>query len=793
MPSLSKTSDADKPPSRGSYWLPLALFAVLVSAVLATGLLVYQHEKSRALTEKSHKAEIYRSARIAARDSMLLTATFLSLFGGLTTFWWYRQRNRFQLAHTKSELERQILAQQLDYLGKYANDVILLMDDTGKIIAANDRALEVYGYTREELTNLSIDKLRTPQALMDFDDQWHRTKLQQGLVFETVHQNKAGNSFPVEVSARDIVVQNKCFRQAIIRDISERKQAENNIIRARDYYLALLDIIPNPIWHAGTDAKCDYFNQAWLDFTGRQLAQELGNGWTENVHAEDIETCIDTYLTAFNARRPFTMEYRLRHNDGTYHWVSDHGKPFFDLDGNFAGYIGSCYDLQQIKSAEARMEFLANHDTLTHLPNRMLLHDRIERALARAHRDARHVAVLFIDLDRFKTVNDSLGHAIGDQVLLAFAERLGNCVRDADTVSRLGGDEFIIVIPDLREANDAVAIAQKILDAMATDILLGEHHIRMTPSIGISVFPQDGQDAQTLIKNADAAMYTAKECGRNNIQFFSPALYVSAHERLNIEYGMRHALEHGEFELFYQPQIDVHTRAIIGLEALLRWHHPSKGLLLPGRFLAIAEDSGLILPIGRWVLHTACRQCRAWQENGVATIPVCVNLSPLQFRNKNLAVEIGSALRESGLAAQQLHLSITEDMLTQCNGEGDNILRALFDLGVRLTIDNFSNGQALLDQLRHKGIHTLMLDRQYVRNIAYDSDDEAVVRALISMAHKLNLKVIAEGVETDAQLTLLSKEGCDAVQGFYFSEALPGARMTELLKGGLIGTSATTH
>lgn len=563
--------------------------------------------------------------------------------------------------------------------------------------------------------------------------------------------------------------------------------------QARDEYLALLDGFPNPIWRAGLDAKCDYFNQAWLDFTGHSLTEELGNGWTRGIHPDDIDICVTTYLEAFRVRRDFSQEYRLRHRDGSYHWVADHGKPLFDLHGQFAGYIGTVYDIQQIKSAEARMEFLAHHDPLTHLPNRMLLRDRIERALARARRDGHEAAVLFIDLDRFKTVNDSLGHALGDRLLQLFAERLRSCVRETDTVGRVGGDEFLVVIPDLREVNAAVPIAQKILDAMANDIQVDEHTIHITPSIGISAFPQDGADAQTLIANADAAMYNAKDNGRNNIQFFSPALYISAHERLNLEYGMRHAVAHGEFELYYQPQIDIATRMLVGMEALLRWHHPTKGLLLPASFLGVAEDSGLIVPIGRWTLHTACRQCGDWQAGGIAAVPVCVNLSPLQFRHKDLLREVGSALEETGLPPAQLHLGITEAMLAQSNGDAETLLGALRDIGVHVTIDDLSTRHPLLEKLRHGAVHTLMLNRKYVRNIAHDSEDAATASAIIKLAHELNLKVIAEGVETIAQLDLLRDEACDAVQGFYFSEALPARQLTDLLRSGLIGSPTIMH
>jgi len=738
------------------------------------------------LVAKLDQAEIAQAAQTPARGIMLLCAALLALIGSLAWFWWHSTRSRYQLA----EMQRQVLSQHLNYLSKYANDAILLMDDQGKLIEANDKALDLYGYTREELLRLPPSRLRTPEALTDYEAQWQQAELQYGLIFETLHQRKNGSSFPVEVSARILTMDGKRFRLAIIRDISERKKAEDDIIKARDFYLSLLDIFPNPVWRAGTDARRDYFNQAWLDFTGRESAQELGNGWAASVHPDDLDACMDTYLNAVKDHRPFITEYRLRYHDGGYHWLTDHGKPFFDQHGAFAGFIGSCYDIQQIKNAEERMEFLANHDSLTRLPNRVLLHDRIDHALATARRDGRQVAVLFIDLDRFKAVNDSLGHATGDQVLRAFADRIRNCVRDADTVSRLGGDEFIVVIPELREVADAVPVAQKILDAMADDFIIEDYKIRITPSIGISASPHDGQDAETLIKNADTAMYNAKQSGRNAIQFYSPALFISAHERINMEYGLRHALAHNQFELHYQPQIDVRTRTLVGLEALLRWRHPNKGLLLPARFLPIAEASSQIVAIGRWVLNTACAQCRTWQSAGMA-VPVCVNLSPVQFLHQDLLTDISDALRDSGLPAEMLRISVTETMLKQPDDAAQATLRALHALGIGVTIDDYEAGQPPLEEFRLHTIDTFMLHHRYVRNVAHSSDDAAVTGAIIDMAHRQNLKVIAEGVETQDQLNLLSEQGCDAMQGFYFSEALPAARLDELLKNSTVFGAAT--
>lgn len=444
-----------------------------------------------------------------------------------------------------------------------------------------------------------------------------------------------------------------------------------------------------------------------------------------------------------------------------------------DVAGNVAHYIGIFTDITERKLTDERITFLAHNDPLTGLANRSLLHARVELALAMAARGARHAAVLFLDLDRFKTVNDSLGHAVGDSLLQKVAQRIQRCVRDEDTVARLGGDEFVIVLSDLRSAEDAAIVASKILEAHVDPFPLGEFEVNVTPSIGIAVYPDNGGDCQTLLKNADVAMYYAKQKGRNNFQFFTGAMNAFALERLVLSNALRRAVPNRELSLVYQPQMAIDGHCVVGGEALLRWHHPELGGVPPSRFIPIAEEHGLIVSIGEWVLREACRQNRQWQDQGLPKRPVAVNLSALQFRQRNIVELIRDVLSDTGLEARWLELELTESLIMD---EAENVietLRSLKAVGVRLSIDDFGTGYSSLSYLRRFAIDKLKIDRSFVQDATRTADGAAIVKAVIGLAKTLNLCVIAEGVETHEQLHFLSQQGCDEVQGYYFARPMP--------------------
>jgi diguanylate cyclase (GGDEF)-like protein len=434
-----------------------------------------------------------------------------------------------------------------------------------------------------------------------------------------------------------------------------------------------------------------------------------------------------------------------------------------------------------LKDANEELQRMALQDSLTKLPNRTLLEDRLGQAIAHAQRSKSACAVLFVDLDRFKSVNDTLGHFVGDELLRSTASRLQSAVRTVDTVSRLGGDEFVVLLEDITSTADATRIAAKILEAMGQPFRILSHEMVITPSIGISMYPAHGQDARTLITSADAAMYAAKKSGRNNFQVFSREKTTFFPERLQMENDLRHALERRELELHYQPRVNIDTSEIIGMEALLRWRHRKKGMIMPNDFIPLSEETGLIIPIGNWVLQEACRQNKEWQDKGLPKVRVAVNISALQFRQRNLLDSVAEALKGSGLSPQYLELELTESVVMQKASEAIVTLEQLAAMGVHISIDDFGTGYSSLSYLKRFPIHTLKIDRSFIRDISEDADDAAIVSAIIAMAHNLRLKVVAEGVENKQQLRHLRLLGSDEYQGYYRSKPVVAAEFERIL------------
>ncbi len=432
--------------------------------------------------------------------------------------------------------------------------------------------------------------------------------------------------------------------------------------------------------------------------------------------------------------------------------------------------------------AEKQIKHLAYHDTLTGLPNRVLFHDRLQQALSHAVREEHPMGVMFLDLDRFKIINDTLGHDVGDELLKAVSQRLINCIRQGDTVVRLGGDEFTIILPVITKAEDAAFVAQKILVTLAEPFLLNHQELHITSSIGISLYPNDGTNTQTLIKNADIAMYRAKDLGKNNYQFYTADMNSRALETINLENALRHALERNELLLHYQPQIDIRTGRIVGVEALVRWQHPEFGLVSPVKFIPIAEETNLIIPIGEWVLRTACEQGVRWRELGLPVWRMAVNLSARQFRHQDLLQPIRRILQETGFDPHHLELEITESLIMQGAGKTIAILEALDEMGIRLSLDDFGTGYSSLSYLKRFPIDTVKIDRSFVRDIHTDPNDAAITSAIIAMAHSLRLSVIAEGVETEEQLAFLRERNCNEYQGYYFSKPLPAEQIERLVR-----------
>lgn len=478
---------------------------------------------------------------------------------------------------------------------------------------------------------------------------------------------------------------------------------------------------------------------------------------------------------------PYEIELENIRPDGTTGWILARGEPQRNATGAVVALSGIALDITECKHAEKQVQFLAYYDGLTGLPNRRLLHDRLVKAIASARRRSDHVAVLFLDLDRFKIINDSLGHSVGDLLLQEAADRLKHQIRDQDTVSRVGGDEFLVVLSGIRDIGDAAAAAERIVNALAAEFVIQARPLRVSCSVGISIFPEHGDDAETLIKNADAAMYGAKESGRNRFRFFSEAMNAQVVERSMLEQGLRLALDRNELFLMYQPQADLRTGKITGLEALLRWRHPDLGFVPPDKFIRVAENSGLIVPIGEWVLRTACTQMQKWHQDGLPPVTVAVNVSAMQFRQEGFREFILNVLRETGLAPQHLELELTESLLTTNADVMFAIMQDLKDMGLKLAIDDFGTGYFSLSYLRQFPVSKLKIDASFIRDVATSADDAAIATAIISLAKSLNLKVIAEGVETDAQLAFLRDHHCDEVQGYYLSKPLRAEQVSEIL------------
>ena len=549
---------------------------------------------------------------------------------------------------------------------------------------------------------------------------------------------------------------------------------------------ALIDILPVAIFIKDPESKLFLINRTcemqWglnaKDLSGTDGSQYFPPDQMKQFLAKDQEVFmgaaqIDFEETVWNSA---LGQNRVLHT---------FKKPFYDRSGKPQYLIGLSIDITERKKAEQRIIDMATYDMLTGLPNRTLLKDRIEQALEHGNRNHKLVAVLFIDLDHFKVINDSLGHDVGDLLLKEIAARFVSVVRSEDTVARHGGDEFIVLLSSLDSALDAEAVAQKIMDVLILPFLVEGKELHISGSIGISLFPEDGNNMWALLKNSDIAMYHAKESGRNNCQFFKPEMNRKAKERHAMEVGLRTALKRDELLLHYQPIVNMHGSKAYCLEVLLRWQHPKRGLIFPEKFIRLAEDIGMIAQIGEWVLRESCLQIKAWHSQGYKELPkLAINLSPRQFRKKTLVADIARILGETGVEGHCLILEITEGELIENVEETIETLRQLRALGFEIAVDDFGTGYSSLSYLKRYQIDTLKIDRSFVRDITNDPDDDAIVSAILAMAHSLKIQVIAEGVENKEQLAFLVSQGCSRFQGDYFSQPLLAA---EIEKTGKIG------
>ncbi|MBP8120001.1 MAG: EAL domain-containing protein [Burkholderiales bacterium] len=560
----------------------------------------------------------------------------------------------------------------------------------------------------------------------------------------------------------------------LINDISKHRAAEQALRDSEERLRKFSDATSEGIVFLDNGVVVDC-NEAAARMVRLPANELIGRRNIEFIAPESIETVVNNIRSRFE--RPY--EVTLLRADGTRFAAELVGKDI--VSSGKTRRMTAIRDISDRKQAEARIQFLAHHDTLTHLPNRALLMDRLQVILAGARRQNSMVGVLFIDLDNFKTINDSLGHHAGDVLLKRVASRLQGCLRGADMVGRLGGDEFLVVITDLSNAEDLAPVAEKIAEAISEPFSLEEQVLSVSGSIGIAVFPKDGETPDTLIRNADAAMYLAKDRGRSNFQYFMPSLNRSAFQALAMESGIRKAIKQVEFVLHYQPEVRSPSGELSCVEALIRWHHPELGLLGPDQFISVAEHRGLIMPIGRWVINEAIRQAKVWMDAGVA-VPIAVNLSAVQFKQKDLVEDIAARLREHGVPGNMLELELTESLFMEDVNLMSRTLHRLKELGVSLAVDDFGTGYSSLSYLKRYPIDKIKIDRSFVRDIPTDPDDVAISVAIIGLASSLGLKVVAEGVENAAQVAFLEEHKCDFVQGYLVSRPLDADDMLEWLK-----------
>jgi diguanylate cyclase (GGDEF)-like protein/PAS domain S-box-containing protein len=570
----------------------------------------------------------------------------------------------------------------------------------------------------------------------------------------------------------------------------ERHVMEEALFEAKERAEVTLNCIGDGVACTDLAGNITFLNLVAETMTGWPLREAAGRPMAEVLQILDAasgEPIPNPMDMAIRQDQPIHLPSNciLVRRDGFETPVEDTVAPIHNREGQVTGAVIVFRDVREARALALQATHTAEHDFLTGLPNRMLLNDRVGQAIVMALRHTKKVVVLFLDLDGFKHINDSLGHPVGDKLLQSVANRLVKCVSLTDTVSRQGGDEFVVLLSEVDRAEDAAIAARRMLQAVAGAYSIGQHDLHITTSIGVSVYPDDGLDAETLIKNADTAMYQAKENGRQSYKFFKPAMNVRAVERQAIEENLRRALGRNEFALHYQPKIDLKSGKITGAEALIRWVHPTRGLIAPQHFIPVAEECGLILPIGKWVIREACQQAQAWLSAGLALGTMAVNISALQFRGEGFLEGVFAVLDETGLDPKHLEVELTESVLMKHAESAEAILKALRARGVQVSVDDFGTGYSSLSYLRKFPIDTLKIDQSFIHQISSTSEETTLLTAVIRMGRSLSLRVVAEGVETEEELKFLQAQRCDEAQGYYFSRPVPPRQFATLLESGL--------
>jgi len=661
-----------------------------------------------------------------------------------------------------------------------APEGVFFMTQDAKISYVNIQACASLGYTRDELIDCSFWDIDPFFPKERWEKIWSDLPqiVSESLNVETLYRRKDGSFFPVEVFSKHLFLGGRAFHVAFVRDISKRKKAEEEL----RLLAAVVENTGEAVMVSDARNNIMTINRAFSEITGYSQEEALGqNPRLLKSNRQDL-LFYQAMWKSIQDKGRWQGEIWNRRKNGAIFPVWQTITVIQGEAGEVINYVSVFSDISSIKRSQEELNYLAHHDALTGLPNRLLFVDRLKHALMRAEREGNHPAVLFLDLDRFKNINDSLGHPIGDIVLQETATRLNKLVRKEDTVARLGGDEFVVLIESVSEAQSVALLAEKVIASFDMPFRVKAHQLHLSVSVGISLYPQDGEDTATLIRNADAAMYLAKEEGRNDYQFYTAALTTAVFERLTMETALRHALENEELVLYYQPQYSMKTGKVIGAESLIRWQHPELGFIFPDRFIPLAEESGLIESIGKWVLRTACRQMSEWLHEGLVLRHMAVNISGVQVQRGAFVQTVREALQDVDLDPRHLELEIIETFIMQKTDWAIGILDELKSLGVRMAIDDFGTGYSSLSYLKRLPVDKLKIDRSFIRDIAHDTDDEAIVRAVVALGQTLQLEVNAEGLETKSQYNFLKKLGCDEVQGFLYSKAVSPEDFVKLMR-----------
>jgi diguanylate cyclase (GGDEF)-like protein/PAS domain S-box-containing protein len=681
-----------------------------------------------------------------------------------------------------------------------APDAVFLFDPDGRIVLANAMAEILLGYEQDEMLGQSVEML-VPQDLRATYAAHHAhyaanpASWPKGMRVESQVCCKDGNVLPVAISLSQVELENELEIIAVVRDITTTKEMEKLLRHHSQEFQALVDHAPDVIARFDRELHFLYANPAIEMVIGMEYGNCLGKTWSElGLPVAAAAPWQRVVQEVFEHGEAAMLECDIDLQPTGLSHFHVRMVPERDMDNQVVSVLVIARDISARKRQEDLLRYQASYDALTGLPNRSLILDRLQQAILHARRSQRLLAVAYLDLDHFKVVNDTLGHGVGDELLCQAATRINAVLRMGDTVGRQSSDEFILLLPDIAYVEDVTIIAEKILDVLARPFTLSSRDVYVTCSLGLTVFPSDGEDAETLLRNADIAMYRAKEEGRNTFRFYVPEMDARMRARVEIEHDLRLAIKRGELVLHYQPRVSLVTGTVLGFEALVRWNHPEKGLIGPDRFIGVAEDTGLIVPLGNWVLEEACRCARQWQDMGLAEIRMSVNLSARQFRDPGLVDRVMRVLSETRLHPDFLELEITESTVMHDSEAAIGTLRALKNLGLTLSVDDFGTGYSSLSYLKLFPIDVLKVDRSFVRDVTVDPDDAAIVRAIVTLAHSLGLSVIAEGVEEAAQVAFLHYVKCDELQGYYFSRPLPKEEAEQLLRSGRqLDISALEH